>query len=58
MHGSVTKSVSAPGSVYGILMAHTEMSALWLKVFTQYLFHSSPRSSASREDLKICTSNG
>jgi hypothetical protein len=34
----------------------TEINGLWLRVLTQYLFHSRLRSSVSRLDLKICTS--
>jgi hypothetical protein len=37
--------------------SRTEINGLWLRVLTQYLFHSKPRSSVSRLDLKIWTSN-
>ena len=34
-----------------------EISGLWMSWLIQYLFHSKPRSSVSKLDLKICTSN-
>ena len=53
-HISPPSRIATPG----IKKVHTEMRALWLSVFTQYLFHNSPSSSESNDDLKICTSRG
>ena len=35
----------------------TEIRGLWLKVFTQYLFHNSPSSSLSNSLVNTCTSS-
>ena len=44
-------------SVQNMTKDPTEIKGLWLRVLTQYLFHNRLRSSVSRLDLKICTSN-